>query len=119
MSGKLFSRNEAIKIQAMVFDDLRSSNAKVYLLKREGQTKRFSVVLEVASGSFVSFDKFRDSMILSVATAAANFGDIQAQSSYIAYGEPDGAGSIDVYEISPEARDRIPPTETSPAWKFL
>lgn len=108
-----------VQVQAQIFDSVRTGAQVCFLLKRELQSKRFAVVLKLETGWFCKFDKFRDSFILSVATEDINFNDLQAQSSFVGYGMPDSASEIDVYEISQEARDRIPPNETSPSWKFL
>lgn len=119
MSCVLINSADMIASQARIFDDLRSGASVCYLIKREGQTKRFSVVLQLTTGWFVSWDKFRESMVLRVATADTSFGDKLAQSSYLAYGQPDGDGAIDIYEISPDKRDKVPPNETNPCWKVF
>ena len=105
--------------QAQIFDDLRSGAAVCYLIKRDGQTKRFTVVIDLVTGWFVSPDKFREAFSLRYATADASFGDKLAQSSWIAYGTPNADGEIDVYEISPDKRDKVPPSETNPSWKVF
>lgn len=115
----LISKEAMILQQAQIFDDLRTGSQICFLIKREGQTKRFSVVLKLETGWFVSWDKFRESMVLRYATESDSFADKLAQSSYVAYGTPDGENQIDVYEISPDKRDKVPPTETSPNWKIF
>lgn len=105
--------------QAQIFDDLRSGAAVCYLIKRMGQTQRFAVVQLLQTGWFVSWDKYREAFALRVATSDVGFADKLAQSSYLAYGIPDGDGFLDVYEISPDKRDKVPPTETNPAWKIF
>ena len=115
----LISSADMVSEQARIFDDLRSGSQVCYLIKRSGQTKRFSVVLELTTGWFASWDKFREAMALRVATSDASFADKLAQSSFVAYGTPDADDAIDVYEISPDKRDKVPPTETSPCWKVF
>ena len=92
---------------------------RAFLIKRQGQTKRFSVVLELTTGWFVSWDRFREAFGLRAAAADASFADKLAQSSYLAYGTPDADGEIDVYALSEDKRDKVPPTETNPAWKIF
>ena len=115
----LIERDEMVSTQAQIFNDLRSGSQQCFLIKRQGQTKRFSIVLELETGWFVSWDKFREALALRVATADSSFSDKLAQSSFLAYGTPDADGSLDVYEISPDQRDKVPPTETSPCWRVF
>jgi hypothetical protein len=119
MTCALINSADMIGSQARIFDDLRSGDAVCYLIKRIGQTKRFSIVLQPLTGWFVSWDKFRESMVFRYATADTAFADILAQSSYLAYGLPDGDGAVDIYEISPDKRDKVPPSETNPSWKIF
>ena len=105
--------------QARIFDSLRSGAAICFLIKRSGQTKKFTIVRQLTTGWFVSWDKFREAFALRVATADTGFADDLAQSSYLAYGVPDTSSQIDLFEIAPDKRDKIPPNETSPAWKVF
>lgn len=118
MTAFLISRNDMVAQQAQIFDQLRSGSQVCYLIKHASNSKKFEVVRKLETGWFVSWDKFREALTLRAATADAAFTDDQAQSSFIAYGAPDGDGDIDVYFMPTDKRDRVPPTETSPAWKF-
>jgi hypothetical protein len=93
--------------------------ARYFLLKREGQTKRFAVVQEVTSAQYVGWNSYREQMQFKLASETDELADLLAQTSYIAYGVPNTAKEIDVFAISSEARDRIPPTGTSPFWKLF
>ena len=118
MGEKLIDRAELIEEAATLYDDLRSGDQVCFLIKRRAHSDDFESVLKLESGWFVSYDKFRESTLLRVATGEADFENLSAQSSYVAYGTPDADSQIDVYEISPDRRDRIPPNESSPVWKF-
>lgn len=102
-------------------DDFRSialdSAAKFYLLKREGQTKRFVIVLEV-TGWFYRWDDIRLQMLVGVSTTDTDFGDKIAQSDYAAVGVPDADGAIEVFVINPDRKDISQPDGTSPFWKM-
>lgn len=96
---------------------LMSSEAVCYLLKRKGETgTKWTVVQQITSGWDVKYNDYRAQMVLSIATSTANFEDLMAQTSYIAYGIP-ASGSVDVYSIDPDRRDVVPPTGESPFWK--
>ena len=114
----LISKNELIEEAKRLYDDLRSGDQVCFLIKRAAHSGEFVSVLELESGWFISYDKFRESTLLRVATDSPDFENLSAQSSYVAYGTPDADSQIDVYEISPDRRDRVPPNESSPVWKL-
>ena len=118
MSAFLISREEMIAQQAQIFDQLRTGSQVCYLIKHAPNSKKFEVVKQLETGWFVTWDKFREAFSLRVATLDAAFADEQAESSFIAYGAPDADGDIDVYFMPTDKRDKVPPTETNPSWKF-
>lgn len=119
MSAFLISRADMIAQQAQIFDQLRTGSEVCFLIKHEPNTKKFAVVREFTTGWFVSWDKFREALLLRIAIADSVFTDEQAQGSFIAYGTPDTDGDIYVYPMPEDKRDKIPPTETNPSWKFF
>ena len=113
---ELNSTADMIVMQAGVFDSLRPSGSKLFLLKHSPDTRKFSVVSEITSGWFVIFDKeFRDEMKVLISTAA-DIRDLTAQSSYIGYGVGASGNEIDVYKF--ENKDTTKLTATSPNWKI-
>ncbi len=119
MSAFLISRDEMIAEQIRIFDQLRTGAQVCYFLKHAPNSKKFEVVRKIETGWFVSWDRFREALTLRIATADAAFTDEQSESSFIAYGTPDEDGDIDIYPMPEDKRDKVPPTETSPAWKFF
>lgn len=118
MSAFLISRDDLIRQQADLFDQLRSGSQVCFLLEHAPNSKKLQVVRKLETGWFVSWDKFRESMTLRIATADASFADDQANSSFIGYGTPDADGDIEIYKMPEDKRDKVPPTETNPSWKF-
>jgi len=117
---ELFSNPEMIQLQARIFDDVRPSNARLFLLKRSGDATNhasgLSSVMEIISGWNVIFDReFRDSMKVSIATET-DLSDAVAQSSFVGYGLGDAGDEIDVFPY--EGKDAVKPNATSPSWKI-
>lgn len=114
MNCAVLNTTETIKTQIDIFDSVRLSGVRMFLLKRSGQTKKFTSVVELTSGWFVLFDReFRDEIKLMYATLDGNFGDVLAQASFLAF----GSGTVlDVYSF--DGKDPIPPNATSPSWRI-
>ena len=113
--ANLLENEQTIREQQRIFDDVRPAGVRLFLLKRAGQTEKFSVVKEVVSGWFASFDKqFREELKISVATLDEAFADEIAQSSFLAYGT---ASPLDVYQYG--KKDAVGPNATSPSWKIF
>ncbi len=95
---------------------------RIFFLKRSGETKRFTVVVEVTSGAVVTYNGFRQQLTLNCAVpdTDTNFPNYAAQTSYWAVGQGYGTGNktFDVYAVDPERRDVVPPTANNPEWKF-
>lgn len=92
---------------------------RLFLLKTAGNTQRFTSVYEVTSGYLTQFDEFRETMLFKIAIEdSVNFSDKLAQTSYIGFGVPNVSGQIEVYYISPEARDRVAPNAKDVHWKL-
>lgn len=95
------------------------SGARCFLIKRAADSgTRWTVVKELTAGWFVDFSEFRQQFKLLYATDEATFVDEIAQTSFVAYGTPDGSNRLEVFSIDPERRDIIPPTGTNPFWKI-
>lgn len=113
--ASLLENEQTIRQQAQLFDDVRPAGVQLFLLKRSGQTEKFSIVAGISSGWFAFFDKqFRDELKISIATLDSNFGDLAAQSSFLAYGP---GQVLDVYTF--EKKDAVSPNATSPSWKIF
>lgn len=113
---------DIIDAQIEKFDALRETfldeNARCFLIKRAGETSRFTIVLELASGWYFRWNEYRQAMRLAYATRSEAFADFAAQTSYFAYGVPDADGVIDVYKTDDDQRDKVPPNGANPYWKF-
>lgn len=107
----LAQKNDALRAA------LGRDGERMFLLKREGQTKRFTPIAEVTAGWQVKFNEFRGQMVFRVATTDATFADDIAQASYIGYGVPDGSSQIEVFSIDPDRRDVVAPAGSSVYWK--
>jgi len=113
--ANLLENEQTILEQQRIFDDVRPAGVRLFLLKRAGQTEKFSVVKEVVSGWHASFDKqFREELEVSVATLDDAFADEIAQCSFLAYGN---ASMLDVYQFG--KKDAVGPNATSPSWKIF
>ncbi len=91
---------------------------RLFLLKVAGQTQKFEVIAEIPSGFWSRWSDYRDQTVFIVADADSSLKDKFAQTSYIAYGEGIAGEKLDVYAITQDARDRIPPSDASVFWKF-
>ena len=96
---------------------------RMFLLKRGGETKRFTVVLEVLAkdGGYAEYSDWRQQLAMYVATLDATFPDKVAQTSHFACGVGYGVDSksFDVYVVDPQRRDVVAPTGNNRAWKFF
>lgn len=114
--SELASTNDMIAMQARIFDDVRPVGARLFLLKRAGQTRKFTIVASITAGWNVVFDKeFRDEMRVAIATSTDISNNI-AQSSFVAYGIGTTGTEIDVFSF--EKKDSTRPNATSPSWKI-
>lgn len=118
MSAFLISRDEMIAEQIRIFDQLRTGTQVCYLIAHNANSKTYSIIRQLESGWFVSWDKFREQFLLRYATLDEDFAD-QSDGSFFAYGTPDADADIDIYAVKEDEHDRVPPTETSPSWKFF
>lgn len=96
---------------------------RIFFLKRSGETKRFTVVLEVAvgDGATTKYSDWRQQLVLTVNTLDEDFAAKAAQTSYWAcgVGYGDDNDTFDVYVVDPQRRDVVPPTANNAAWKFF
>lgn len=88
-----------------------------YLLAKGGQTERRKVVKQVTAGYLARWNEYRGQTQFRFVDLDGELEEAIAQSSEVAYGLPRG-GEVDIYSISPEARDRVPPDASSPFWKL-
>lgn len=119
MSQVLISRDEMIAEQKRIFDSLRSGSEVCFLIKHEAHSEKFAVVRQIESGFFVSYDHKREAFLLRVATADVDFAEQAGDASFIAHGTPDADGDIFVYPMPEDKRDKVPPNESSPCWRFF
>lgn len=94
--------------------------SRLFLLKRAGQTKKFSVIREVIVGWFVGFSDRREQLkIMIAASDFAVFADHFAQTSFVAFGAADAAGEFKVYNIDLDRGDKVSPSGNEPYWKIF
>jgi hypothetical protein len=97
---------------------------RFFMLKRAGETKRFSVVLEVTSGYYTEYSDWRQQLGFFNQTLDTSFPDKVAQTTHCAAGVPivdvttPGQYLLDVYGIDPNRRDVVPPTVANSGWKI-
>lgn len=114
--AKLLENAEMIRQQAQLFDELRPDDgARIFLLRHKPDKSSFVSIVEITSGWFVAYNKFREQTGFQFATSEANFADYFAAHSHVGYGVPNVDDEVDVFEI--EERDKIPPTSSQPSWK--
>ena len=113
--SNLMENSETIQQQARLFDDVRPSGARLFLLKKGISSEKYVYVSEITSGWFSAPDKeFRELLKFSIATLNSSFGDLIAQTSFVASGT---GTTLDVYKF--EKKDATPPNVNSPSWKIL
>lgn len=120
MSCELLSSPDMIQLQARIFDDVRPSNARLFLLKRSGDATNhasgLTAVIEITAGWNVIFNReFRDEMKVSIATETDISNEV-AQSSFVGYGLGESGDEIDVFPFN--QKDAVKPNATSPSWKI-
>jgi hypothetical protein len=102
---------------------LMSPGQRCFGLKRAGETKRFTAVLELTTGWNLRWSEFRGQPVLEIAAVETDpdsptFRDAFAQMTHWAIGVPDGTGAInEVYAMDPERKDVKPPTVDNVFWK--
>lgn len=110
-SSGMALKNDALR-DAFALDGVRC-----FLLKREGQTKRYSSLVELTTGHRVKFDDSRaESGLFRYATTDLTFRDTWAQTSHIGYGVPDDDTKIEVYSFADGEKDTIDPDGSSVYW---
>lgn len=106
---------------------LMSPGQRCFMLKRAGETKAFTEVVELTSGWNIRWSEYRGQFVLEVAyvesdPSAPVFQNFVSQASHIACGVPvtiaQDTDALDVYITDPERRDIKPPTVDSPFWKL-
>lgn len=89
-----------------------------YLLRRAGETSRFTVVTELLGGHDLKWNEYRGQTRLRIATMAPEMNDLVAITSHFAAGVPDAEGKIEVFVVSDDQVDRVAPDGKSVYWKL-
>lgn len=92
---------------------------RFFLLRRAGETSRFSVVFEVEQGFWSRWSEYRERSIFMWADNSAEWPDRVAQTTHIAYGVPDENGRLPVFQIGDDQRDRLTPAGANLFWKLF
>jgi len=101
-----FAQKNTILQQTRQLDGTRC-----FLLKREGQTKRYEQNGELTSGYYVRFDDNRSEggLFRYTTTDVATFRDTWAETHAIAYGVP-ASGLLEIYNFAEGEKDKIDPS---------
>lgn len=108
-AGGLGIKNDALR-DAFALDGVRC-----FLLKRDGQTKRFIPIAEILAGWRIKFDDNRaeSGLFRKATTDIAAFRDSWASTSHIGYGVPGSADEGEVYKFADGEKDMIDPDGSS------
>lgn len=97
-------------------DAFSADGTRCFLLKRSGETVKFTVIAELLNGFFAEWDGFREQMRFTYATAV-DVTDTFAAATHIGYGVPSDDGKVEVYVIPEPLRDIVSPGNGSWEWK--
>lgn len=87
------------------------------LLKRGGNTSKYTAVETFTDGFIANWNEYRGQMQVQYASTTDKTNAF-AQASHFAYGEPSVTGEVEVFAIEEPARDVIAPSDGfSPFWK--
>lgn len=92
-------------------------SARLFLLKRGGETSRFTVVAEVEKSFWSRWSEYRQASVFMWASNDDWLDRVSAV-SHIGFGVPDTDERIDIYEVIPESRDWIAPNAANLVWKL-
>jgi hypothetical protein len=108
----------AAKIQAQKekYNAKRDPLVRCFLLQRGANTRVFSLITEVEADFFSLWNTYREQTEFRFAKDEPEFKDYFARANVIAYGEGMTGDSIDVFEIQPDARDKLFPDSVSPLY---
>ena len=96
------------------------AGTRFFLLKRGGQTERFTVQRDVTDEPwYVGYNNYREQQQFEIAVNDSTMADDAALTSYVAWGVPDADNKMDLYAINDSARDKVVPTGPSPTWKLF
>lgn len=111
-SGGMATKNDALR-DAFALDGVRC-----FLLKREGNTKRYRALVELKKGYRIKFDDNRaNSGLFRYANVDIDaVRDIWAQTSHVAFGLPDAQGVVEVFSFADNEKDAIDPDGSSVYW---
>lgn len=90
--------------------------SRCFLLKRAGETQRYTIIVELTKGWYTEYNEYRGQQVWTHATLDEAFTDQMAQMSRLAIGVPNG-DQMPLYMVDPARRDVIPPTVSSPFWR--
>jgi len=89
---------------------------RLFLLKREGKSKQYSVVSELLTGWRVEYGATRDEIFLYYSTIA-DYGDTFACTTHIGFGVADVTNHLFLYEIQPNQKERTTADFWEADWK--
>src|SRR5690606_33910841 len=90
---------------------------RCFLLKRAGETSKFTSIIELTTGFYADWSEYRQAMRFTYATTA-DVTNAVATVTHIGYGVADGDGTLDVYTIEDPSRDIVSPSNGDWFWKF-
>jgi hypothetical protein len=93
-------------------------DCQMFLIRRGGETGRWSVIAEVTAGFWSRWSSFREQTVFMWADAADEWMDRVSITTHVGFGVPDETGRVDVYEIANDQRDRVPPSGGNLFWKL-
>lgn len=99
------------EVNSILTDIFAPDGVRCFLLRRAGETQKFTVVRELEAGFLAEYDSFRGQMRFSVGSAE-DLDDDFAAATDIAYGVPTEAGQMEVYSLGTgDERDVVSPID--------
>lgn len=92
-------------------------NERMFLLRRAGETSRFTIVAEVLTGYWSRWSEYRQASVFMWASNTPEWNDRVATATHIGFGVPNENGQIDVFEIQETSNDQTPPSGGNLIWK--
>lgn len=99
------------EVNSILTDIFAPDGIRCFLLRRAGETQRFSVIREIERGFLGEYDSFRGQMRFSIGSAE-DLDDAFAAATDVAYGVPNEDGEMEVYSLGTgDARDIVSPID--------
>ena len=105
------------KLNTALQTHLGVDGTRCFLLKRAGETSRFTSIIELTNGFYADWSEYRQAMRFSYATTT-DINNAAAQVTHIGYGVPDSDSRLEVYAIDDPTRDIVAPSNGDWFWKF-